>query len=90
MLGVGLANKYHPNLDDKKHPLYPNLEDNKYPFLDVNQYHPNLEDKKHPFLDENVRSINIQKWKQNIPPAACSISTHAAYSNSSSVLREVF
>jgi len=71
------VHSYHPFLEDKKHPIldankyHPILDDKKHPILDDYCTNSSLYREmcnNHPFLDENVRSINIQIWKQNIPP----------------------
>ena len=61
--------KKHPHLDFNQY--YPILEDKKHPFLDEYYINSSLIREmlnNHQILDENVRSINIQKRKQNIPP----------------------
>ena len=58
------AYNFHPNIDDKKHPI---LDDNLR-----HNFHPKTDDKKHPILDDNSSIIiifiqklttrNIQYW----------------------------
>ena len=63
------VNQYHPNLEDKKQPVLDEYCINSSLYREMRNNHPLLDDYcfSTPFLDENVRSINIQKWEQNIP-----------------------
>jgi len=69
-------NKYHPILEDNIHPIlydnkyHPILEDKKHPILDdycINSSLYREMSNNRPHLDENVRSVNIQKWNLTIP-----------------------
>ena len=51
------AHKYHPILDDKKHPA-----------LDANKYHPILKANKHPLLDDHCINSSLYREMSNNHP----------------------